>query len=214
MSRKAIKKFLRSLRRDKRSLLALAAAGLLALCAVVIHTMVMNRHSELDIASTRPLLDLIGQVESRNNYDAHFGNASNRSVIFTDMTVSDVRAWQDQFITDGSPSSAVGRYQIISTTLDSLIRDLQLTGKEKFDESLQDRMAIRLLERRGALSFVDKTLSREAFAANLAQEWASFPRIVGDRPTESYYAGDGLNKALVAPDDVLNAVEGIRKKEK
>jgi muramidase (phage lysozyme) len=213
MPQHSVKKFFRNIRRDKRSLLAIIIAGLLAVFGIVVHTMVMNRHSQLDVSSVRPLLDLIGHAESRNNYNAHFGNANNRTVNFTDMTIQEVRTWQEQFIANGSPSSAVGRYQIISTTLDGLVKDMQLTGKEKFDRATQDRMAIRLLERRGALLFVDNSLSREGFAANLAQEWASLPRITGDRPTESYYAGDGLNKSLIAPDAVLQAVENVRKKE-
>ena len=63
------------------------------------------------------LLNTIAKVESKNNYNAHFGNADNVSIQFTSMTVGEVLIWQKQFVEQGSPSSAVGRYQFINSTL-------------------------------------------------------------------------------------------------
>ena len=159
--------------------------------------------------SYKPLLNLIASVESSGNYNAHFGNARNNSVKFTDMTIAEVQQWQQDFVGKGSPSSAVGRYQIISTTLDGLVNELAIEPSQKFDPPTQDMMAIALLERRGADAYVNKELSSEEFAANLAKEWAALPKVIGDNPEQSYYAGDGLNKSHVEPKKVLDAIEPI-----
>ncbi len=159
--------------------------------------------------SYKPLLNLIATVESNGNYNAHFGNSRNDSVKFTDMSVAEVRQWQTDFVAKGSPSSAVGRYQIISTTLDGLVNELKLEPTQKFDPETQDKMAVALLERRGADAYVNNELTQEEFAANLAKEWAALPKIVGENPEQSYYAGDGLNKSRVEPKEVLSAIEPI-----
>ena len=67
-------------------------------------------------------------------------------------------------------------------------------------------MAIALMERRGAVDFANDKISAEQFAANLSKEWAALPAVLGDRPTESFYAGDGLNQSRVSTDVVLKAV--------
>lgn len=153
------------------------------------------------------LFDLIGEKESNGNYNAFFGNAANKEVEFTSMTVKDVRSWQDRFVRNGSKSSAVGKYQIIRKTMDSLIDEMGLTGEELFDEVLQDRMAETLANRRGLDKWKAGKISDEKFANNLAKEWASFPVIGGSKHGRSYYAGDGLNKALISPESVLSALQ-------
>ncbi len=152
------------------------------------------------------LLDLIAQAESRGNYNAYFGNASNTEVKFTEMSVAEVLDWQKAFVAQGNPSSAVGRYQIISTTLAGLVQELDLQGSEMFDEAMQDRLALALLERRGVVAYINGRIDAKQFAAELAKEWAGLPRILGDAPEKSYYAGDGLNTALVGADEVLRVV--------
>lgn len=168
-----------------------------------------NQRLSANPESYKPLLNLIATVESNGNYNAHFGNSRNDSVKFTEMSVSEVRQWQKDFVAQGSPSSAVGRYQIISTTLDGLINELNIEPTQKFDSETQDKMAVALLERRGAEQYVNQELTPEQFAANLAKEWAALPKVIGDNPEQSYYAGDGLNKSLVEPKEVLDAIEPI-----
>ncbi|MES2876505.1 MAG: transglycosylase SLT domain-containing protein [Patescibacteria group bacterium] len=171
-----------------------------------------NERLSANPESYKPLLNLIARVESSGNYNAHYGNSRNDSVKFTDMSISEVMQWQKDYVAQGSPSSAVGRYQIINTTLDGLVRELNIEPAQKFDPPTQDKMAIALLERRGAEQYVNKELGREEFAANLAKEWAALPKVVGDNPEQSYYAGDGLNKSHVEPKEVLSAIEPIEAK--
>ncbi len=165
---------------------------------------------KIDPQAYTPLLNIIAEGESKGNYNAYFGNAANSDISFTDMSISEVLRWQDEFVKSGQPSSAVGRYQIIRPTLNGLVKQMDIKPGEKFTEELQDKMAITLLERRGSLNFVNNKLSREQFAANIAKEWAALPRIIGQHPDESYYAGDGLNKARVNKEVVLNAIQKLK----
>lgn len=168
-----------------------------------------TRRLSVDPSTYASLMGLIGKVESNNNYNAYFGNSENQKIKFTDMTLGEVMQWQADFVASGSPSSAVGRYQIISTTLTGLVEELKIDLKQNFDQRTQDRMAIVLFERRGSIAYVNNELSSEEFAANLAKEWAALPRVVGDNPKTSYYAGDGLNISQTNPDKVLEAVKEI-----
>ncbi|MNH58463.1 hypothetical protein D3C73_102630 [compost metagenome] len=157
------------------------------------------------------LLDTIARVESKNNYNAYFSRPNNTSIQFTSMTVKEVSVWQKQFVEQGNPSSAVGRYQFINSTLQGLIRELKIDENAKFDETLQDRLAIRLLERRGIREYVNNKLSREAFAHNLSKEWAALPKAIGENPDQSYYAGDGLNKAQLSLEEIYSSIATVRK---
>lgn len=172
-----------------------------------------NRRLAVDPESYKPLLQLIASVESKGNYNAYFSNARNTSIDFTNMSVAEVMQWQADFIAEGNASSAVGRYQIINTTLSGLVDKLAIDKKQKFDENTQDLLAIALLERRGSEQYINQELSREDFAANLAKEWAALPKMTGPDPTASYYASDGLNKSLVSPEKVLGAIDPIKAKE-
>ena len=187
--------------------------GIVFVVALMAYTVSsMSQQLQVDPQSAKPLLDLIARVESKGNYNAYFGNAGNTSITFTEMSVADVLRWQEDFIAAGHPSSAVGRYQIISTTLKGLVQQLNIDTSQPFDEAMQDKMAIALLERRGATEYVNNQIDGRQFAAELAKEWAALPRVVGDRPEQSYYAGDGLNKALVKVDEVLRVVGGVSAK--
>jgi len=154
---------------------------------------------------------MIATAESRGNYNAHFGNAANQTVRFTDMTIADVLKWQKDFVQAGNPSSAVGRYQFIEPTLNGLVSELQLNPSTRFDETTQNKLAIALLERRGSIDFIDGKVSETDFAHNLSKEWAALPKVIGDAPEASYYDGDGLNKSLVDSKTSLAAVEQFRK---
>lgn len=171
-----------------------------------------NQRFSIDRASSKPLLDLIAKAESSGNYNAYFGNSTNTKIQFTKMSIADVMKWQKEYVASGSASSAVGRYQIIDTTLAGLVREMRLDPSQTFDEKLQDDMAITLLERRGAEQYVNDELSDKEFAANLAKEWAGLPKMTGDNPEDSYYAGDGLNKSRVKPGHVLGAIKPIEPK--
>lgn len=164
----------------------------------------------VDPVSYRPLLRVIADAESAGNYNAYFGNSGNTDVKFTDMTIAEVLAWQSKYIAEGSASSAVGRYQFLNTTLQHIAQEKGVSMDEKFDEDMQDSLAIALLERRGSERYVNQRVTRDEFAAELAKEWASLPKVAGADAQQSYYAGDGLNHALVSVSAVQQAVEQLR----
>lgn len=168
-----------------------------------------NKRFTVNPATYAQLLQLIARVESKGNYNAYFGSAQNSSINLTAMPIADVMKWQSDYIRQGSPSSAAGKYQIMDTTLTGLVDELDVDVNRPFDQTMQDRMAIALIERRGAIAYINGELTREEFAANLAKEWAALPRVVGENPEDSYYASDGLNKSLVGVDEVLEAIKPI-----
>jgi len=173
------------------------------------------------------LLDYIYRTETGMGppgcYTVIYGhNQAKLSKPITTMTLDDVEAaqptWSKRF-----GSSAAGAAQFMRDTLDApyTLKDIEgemgLTGKELFSPELQDRMAYHLLKRRGYLDFISGKKSRVDFGKALAQEWASFPVLADTkgqrRPVkrgQSYYAGDGLNKALVSPEAVEVLLDKVK----
>lgn len=137
------------------------------------------------------------------------------------MTLNGVLALQLQMLDAGSKSTACGRYQFLRKTLLATIAQMGLTGEEVWSRDLQDRMALHLIEARGLRDYLAGLMSREAFANRLAMEWASLPVVTVLRgahrmlkPGQSYYAGDGLNKALHDPAAILALVDALRDQQR
>ena len=152
----------------------------------------------------KPILDLIAKHESGGNYNIAYGG---KHVDLTKMTINEVRAWQKNYVARGSASSAVGRYQIIGKTLDGIVKKMGLSGNEKFDEAMQDKMALHLLDARGFQKFLGGQMDTKTFMKNLSMEWASLPK---DLSGKSYYHGDGLNKALTTASKVSGTLDATR----
>jgi hypothetical protein len=139
------------------------------------------------------VLDLIGKHESGGDYNRVYGSGVQR-INLTNMTIDQVQEWQRNRVNQGYPSAAVGKYQIITKTLAGLEKQMGLTGKEKFDEAMQDRMAMQLLENRGIGKLQAGTMTTAQInrAINsISKEWASIEGANG----RGAYDGDGLNKA-------------------
>lgn len=206
------KKSWRSVRRGMRRLTPLGALTLVTLtvCGFASVYNIYMAHNR-DNTNYTPLLDTIAKGESKGNYNAHYGNAGNTSVRFTNMTIAEVLQWQSDFIDQGHKSSAVGKYQIVRPTLRGLVAQLKIDpNKTRFDEKTQDRLAVALLERRGAHEYMNGKMTREEFAANLAKEWAALPKATGSNPTQGYYDGDGLNKVQISIDEMYAALAIIK----
>jgi hypothetical protein len=129
------------------------------------------------------------------------------------MTLAEVQTQQRDW-TRRFRSSAAGRYQFMRNTLEGLIKELKLDTNQKFTADLQDRLAYVLLRRRGYDAFMNQRISIAEFGKRLAQEWASFPVLAGTqgahryvREGETFYAGDGLNKALVKPEQIWTLLQ-------
>ncbi len=131
----------------------------------------------------RPLLDLIGHAEGTDRgrgYDETlaYGAYTGGPVMLTAMTLDQLDALQTKMLKHPKNtlrSSAVGRYQIIRTTLRAIRQQLGLTGLELYDHAMQDRLACFLLGQRGIDKYLSGRLSEVTMIGNLAKEWASLP---------------------------------------
>lgn len=168
------------------------------------------------------LLDFIRQTEvgrkDRASYDVIYANKQGTlAKPLTSMTLDEVLAAQRGW-SKNNGSSAAGGYQQMRATLSGLMAELGLSGSQRFDADLQDRLGFHLLKRRGYRQYVDGTINAVEFGKRLAQEWASFPVLADCKGAhrqlkrgQSYYAGDGLNKALVAPEKIESLLLLVRK---
>ncbi|ASY56502.1 membrane protein [Sinorhizobium sp. CCBAU 05631] len=161
------------------------------------------------------LLDFIRETEvgrkDRASYDVIYGhNQDKLPQPLTTMTYGEIvdaqKSWSKRF-----GSSAAGAYQFMKATLQDLARAnlSEINGAVLFTADLQDRLAYKLLVRRGYPKFITGQISLVEFAENLAKEWASFPVLADTQGAtrqikrgQSYYVGDGVNKALVKPQKV------------
>ncbi|MEO1797708.1 MAG: hypothetical protein AAFR53_11945 [Pseudomonadota bacterium] len=163
------------------------------------------------------LLHFISIPESNGNPDAYWGKIRTEHKPpkrLTEMSVQEVLAWQDS-IDPLYMSEASGEYQFMEDTLRGLWREAGVQLDDLFDERTQRALALALLKRRGLEDYLAGQLSAEQFAQNLSKEWASLPAITRDRAGrpaqgQSYYAGDGLNKAHVTIAATMEAVNAVR----
>lgn len=173
------------------------------------------------------LYQAIVSGESTDYNTVYNGSVIEPEKPITDMTVAEVRAWQDRSVAAGSDSSAAGRFQIISTTLQSLIDEGTLDPDAKFNEATQNKAFNALLERRGYSDFKasmaeaateeEKRAAVDRFQTRLAREWASIPvphamqgRNRWVEEGESYYAGGRVaNKSAHSADVIRQLLMGF-----
>lgn len=181
----------------------------IALLLMAVYAVLVKASDQPAYYNYTPILETIAKGESRGNYNAYYGNAGNTKINFTAMSVDDVLAWQEDYVKKGSPSSAVGKYQFVRPTLAGLVEELKIDRSQLFTASLQDRLAVALLERRGVHDYMKGKLTREQFAHNLSKEWAALPAAMGSQPNASYYEGDGLNKVQIPLTDVYASMDQL-----
>ena len=163
------------------------------------------------------LKELIASKESNGNYNVLVGGDTAN---LTDLTIRDILDLQDYMVKEGYKSSAVGKYQIKKSTIESLLyvpgtdklrnpNDFNLDTK--FDEKTQDWAADALINRRKkAAKDTAEALGMHiqvAEALELSKEWASLP---DPRTDKSYYDGDGVNAAHHKIGDVYRVLGGER----
>ncbi len=174
------------------------------------------------------LLDFIGDIEAPQGYDTIFGNRQgNLPVPLTQMTYGNIidaqanwgsKTWVRSNWGHKTASSAAGRYQFMRATLQDIAKEVRtIDGRTIFSSGLQDRLGYYLLLRRGYADFISGKLNLVQFGLNLAKEWASFPVLSATKGQhrdvtrgQSYYAGDGLNKSLIKPEQVEQRLRHVR----
>jgi conjugal transfer mating pair stabilization protein TraG len=130
--------------------------------------------------------------ESCGNYNAVIGDAY-RSTDLSAYTLDDIYDLMDALLAEGQPSTAVGRYQIIRKTMQSLQTSKRLPDSTLFTPELQDQMAVSLMVGRGYAKWWVRRIGDEAFAHGLSCEWASLPDPY--KHGKSHYDGVGPNHA-------------------
>lgn len=161
----------------------------------------------------QPVLELIAKHEAVNgSYDSIYPSSTKPGL--TNMTIAEADAWQAATASQRG-SAAAGRYQFM------YIKDQAAAAgigpNEKFSPENQDKMAISLITKtRGVTWNMIKKNPNEAMI-RLGMEWASLPMPVAMQghsryvqAGQSYYAGDGLNKAgasVKEVKDVLGAAQ-------
>lgn len=168
------------------------------------------------------LLAAIREIETgkadRSAYDVIYGHKQGKlTKPLTSMTYGEIidaqKAWSKNH-----GSSAAGAYQFMRATLIDLAKaNPSISGSDLFTPELQDQLGYQLLLRRGYAEFMAGKISRAEFGKRLAMEWASFPVLANTKGAhrsvargQSYYAGDGLNKALVKPEAVEKVLDQVK----
>lgn len=162
---------------------------------------------------------LIGRGEGTYN-SVNLGAAHNYGSAIIDlvgMTISQVMEAQRTH-----EFNAVGRYQMIGSTLAGAVQYMRLTGNEKFDQSMQDKIFSEYLIviKRSAISKYITGKSDNIMLAILeaSQEWASVATPAGypiqngriSDGTISYYAGTANNKASISEDEMARTLQAAR----
>lgn len=117
---------------------------------------------------------------------------------------------------------AVGKYQVIPSTLEAAVKALNLSPTTKFTPEIQERIMRQYLlrgKKRGIYSFITKEnvtpQDLENALMQSAMEFASVgvPRAInGKAKGQSYYAGTGNNKASISPQTMEAALIAQRKR--
>lgn len=169
----------------------------------------------------RPLLDLISRAEGtaspKRNYNETlgYGAYTGGNVHLVGMTLKQIDALQTSMLRHKANkwnSSALGRYQIIRTTIRSIKSTLGLSEGALFNEEMQDRMACFLLGQRGIDKWLGGNMKQSTLINNLAAEWASLPKWDGKGAYSTAGNGD-LHKAQsarVSVGDVQKVLEEVK----
>lgn len=161
----------------------------------------------------RPMLDLIGFAEGTDrkrgyNETLAYGAYTGGDVDLCTMTLKEIDALQTKMLkhpANSFNSSALGRYQIVRTTLRAIRKSLGLSDNALFDPGMQDRCACYLLGLRGIDKYLAGRLAENTLIDNLAREWASLPIVSG----KGAYAGQNV---AVSPERVRQALAEVKKR--
>ncbi|UIY29186.1 hypothetical protein LZK73_21880 [Neorhizobium galegae] len=160
----------------------------------------------------RPLFNLLGKSEGTDKGDGYnetlsYGAYTGGDVNLVGMTLAEIDALQTKMLAhpkNSMNSSAVGRYQVVRTTLRKVKKALSLSDTLKYSKDLQDTIALHLLEGRGLSKYIEGSLKEDTFLTNMAKEWASIPTPSGS----GYY--DNQSRTPVAPSEVRAVLAEVK----
>lgn len=149
--------------------------------------------------------------ESGGNYNAVIGHVKGLpGVDLATMTITQVYALESQLVSEGEPSSAIGRYQDIKATLQSLVSKQGVDPNTTLLTDLeQDELNVELLVTACKYSqWYTGKITDEEFAHLISLQWASLPDPQNDG--KSHYDGVGPNHAGTSLEHVYMALERAR----
>jgi muramidase (phage lysozyme) len=154
-----------------------------------------------------PILDLIASKESGGSYTKMYGGKENPSLI--NMTLQEVSTFQAAHAKK-TGSAAMGRYQFMNALGQGAAVGLKPT--DKFSPENQDKMAVGLIVQKRKVTLDMIKSNPDEAMIRLGMEWAAIgmPKAMkGHRRMvaagETYYAGDGVNKAHITPEQMREA---------
>lgn len=179
--------------------------------------------SDIGVSSDEMGLRKILKKGEAETYNTMVGG---KQVDLTSKTVDEVLKYQESL---PKGRTAAGKYQIIKSTLESAKKNMKLTGKEKFDPAMQDKIYREYLtgeKRPGLQKYLSgKDSDIESAQIELAKEFSSVPvprdMTVVDKDGktrnikrgQSYYEGIGGNRANLSIEETQRALieeRGIR----
>ena len=120
----------------------------------------------------------------------------------SEMTINQVLARNKKPFGDPDRMNAVGKYQIIASTMKGLVSKMGLTGEEKLTPEMQDRLFMALMPNATTDYVFGRSADRNAAITGLAKEYASIGvpvdmkgYVQNVRAGQSFYQGYGGNKA-------------------
>ncbi|WP_274353648.1 hypothetical protein [Roseinatronobacter alkalisoli] len=149
-------------------------------------------------------LNLMGNLEGPSGFGSisHFAPALPTRPL-TEMTLAEVLDYQRDIRAMGTISSAVGRYQFIYLTMRDLVETHDISDALVFDPEVQTYLARFLMYQCG---FYERSTPVSQLGNCLASVWAALPLVSGPLKGESAYSEDGINKAFVAPEIVIEVL--------
>lgn len=167
----------------------------------------------------RPVLDLLGLAEGTDrgrgyNETLGYGKYTNGNHNLVGMTLGQIDGLQRSMLPNPLNSTALGRYQIIRTTMTMIKQTLSLPDSALFNRDMQDRMACFLLGQRGIDKWLSGRLSKDTLINNLAKEWASLPMTDGTSAYGSVKKGDKhvKQRAAVSVSQVSQALDEVKRR--
>lgn len=173
--------------------------------------------------ATRNLADIIAKGESGGDYNNIFNSKYKQnpnSKPLTDLTIGEVKDMGSQNVMDTRTynedgtvkfpgSSASGRYQQLTSTLDQNAKAAGLSDSDLYNQKNQDLIfQSALRDKMGLGDYLDGKvdMSDEALISKFTNEYAA----VKGLNSGGSYDDDGANKGTIPAEDVLEAVKAIR----
>ena len=160
----------------------------------------------------KPVLELIAKHEAvGGSYDSIYPSSKKDGL--SQMTIAQADAWQASTASSRG-SAAAGRYQFMY--IKDQAADAGIGPDEMFSPENQDKMAISLIEKKRGVTLDMMKSNPDEAMIRLGMEWASLPMPKdmqgGSRSVkagQSYYAGDGRNKAGATIAEVRKAMGAV-----